>query len=46
MEKIIEVLTNVNEDVEELLLLQVAKARKNEATISYEEYKKEVAAWK
>ncbi|WP_153800495.1 hypothetical protein [Foetidibacter luteolus] len=44
--KLVDVLTNVNEDVEDLLMLQIVRSRKDEPTMSYEEYKKEVASWK
>ena len=46
VEQLIEIMTGINEEVEELLLLQVARARKDEPTVSYEDYKKEIAKWK
>jgi hypothetical protein len=46
VEKIINLLTKPNEEVIDALLLKIAKARKSEEPISYEEYKKEVSKWK
>lgn len=46
VEKLVAILTNVNEEVEEMLMLKIAKAREGEPTVSYEEYKKQLASWK
>lgn len=46
VQKLVEVLTGINEDVEEMLMLKVAKARENEETVSFDEYKKQLASWK
>lgn len=46
VENIVNVLTSINQDVEDIIMLKLAKAHESEATISYEEYKKEVASWK
>ncbi|MFT4152836.1 hypothetical protein [Parafilimonas sp.] len=42
VEKIVEVLTHVNEDVDDMLMLKVAKARENEPTVTLADYKKEL----
>lgn len=46
IEKLVKVLTSVNEEVEEMLMLKLAKARESEDTISFDEYKKQLASWK
>jgi hypothetical protein len=46
VERLVEVLTGINEEVEEMLMLKVAKARESEETVSFDEYKKQLASWK
>ncbi|MDR0791666.1 MAG: hypothetical protein LBE82_00035 [Chitinophagaceae bacterium] len=46
VDRLVEVLTSINEDVEDMLMLKVAKAREKEDTISFDEYKKQLASWK
>jgi proline dehydrogenase len=44
----VEKLLNVvdNEDVEEFIMMEIMKSRENDETISYDEYKAEIATWK
>lgn len=46
LEKIIKILTIPNQDVEELIMLQIMRSRKDDETLTYDEYKKETASWK
>ncbi|MGN6493313.1 MAG: hypothetical protein ACTHLE_15035 [Agriterribacter sp.] len=46
VQRLVELLTSVNEEVEDMLMLKVAKAREAETPITYEEYKKQLASWK
>jgi hypothetical protein len=46
LEKLVEVLTEPNEKVQEILMLELMRARKSEPNISYDDYKKEIASWK
>lgn len=44
--KIVEVITEPNEDAEDAIMVEIMRARKNDETISFDEYKKEIARWK
>lgn len=46
LEKIVEVLTKPNEDVENALMLEIMRSRKDDETIPYDEHKKIVNKWK
>jgi hypothetical protein len=35
-----------NEDVEDFIMVEIMKSRENDETISYDEYKAEIATWK
>jgi hypothetical protein len=45
-EKIVEVITEPNEDAEDAIMVEIMRSRKDDETISYDEYKKEIARWK
>ena len=46
LENILKILTTHNEDVENYLMLEEMRSRKDDGTISYEEYKQIIATWK
>jgi hypothetical protein len=46
LEKIVEVITEPNEDAEDAIMVEIMRSRKDDETISYDEYKKEIARWK
>lgn len=46
LEKIIDVITKPNEDAEEALMLEIMRSRKDDETLTYDEYKAEIATWK
>jgi len=46
LEKIIDVITKPNEDAEDALMLEIMRSRKDDETLTYDEYKAEIAKWK
>lgn len=46
LQKIVELITEPNEDAEDAIMLEIMRSRKDDETISYEEYKKEISSWK
>lgn len=44
MEKILDVIES--DEIEDAILLEIMRSRKNDETLSYDEYKKEIASWK
>ena len=46
LEKIIDVITKPNEDAEDALMLEIMRSRKDDGTLTFDEYKAEIAKWK
>ena len=46
IKKIVEVITEPNEDAMDALMMEIMRSRKNDETLTYEEYKAEIATWK
>ncbi len=44
VEKLLKVVDN--EDVENFIMLEIMRSRKNDETVTYDEYKAEIASWK
>ena len=44
VEKLLKIVDN--EDVEDFIMLEIMKSRENDETITYDEYKAEIATWK
>lgn len=46
LQKIVELVTEPNEDAEDAIMLEIMRSRKNDEKLSYDEYKKEINSWK
>jgi hypothetical protein len=46
LEKIINVSTKPNEEAEDALMLEIMRSRKDDETLTYDEYKAEISTWK